>query len=117
MEREPAALVGLVSGVLALLLSLDQLGLTNEKVGLIMGVVTALVGVYTAWKTRDTMLGVIVAAVNATAALVVGYGFELSADTTAAAIAIVTVLVGFFQRTQTTPLATGTFAEPKPLAA
>lgn len=110
MKREPAALVGLASGVLALLLSLDQFSLTNEKVGLIMGVVTALAGVYTAWSTRDTMLGVIVGAVNAAVALVAGYGFELSQDTTAALIAIVTVLVGFYQRTQTAPLAKGSFA-------
>lgn len=111
MKREPAALVGLSSGVLALLLSLNLFGLTNESVGLIMGVVTATLGVYTAWKTRDTMLGVIVGLVNATFALVAGYGFELSADTTAAAIAIVTVVVGFFQRTQTSPLLNGTFKE------
>lgn len=109
MKREPAALLGLVSGVLALLLSLDQLGLTNEKVGLIMGAVTAVAGIYTAYVTNATMLGVIVGAVNAAFALVAGYGFELSPDTTAAAIAIVTVVVGFFQRTQVTPLPTGNF--------
>lgn len=107
--REPAAFIGLISGVLSLLLSLNLLGLTNETVGLIMGVVTAAFGVYTAYVTKDTMLGVIVGFVNATFALVAGYGFELSPDTTAAAIAIVTVLVGFFQRTQTSPLAKGTF--------
>lgn len=111
MKREPAAFVGLISGVLALLLSLNLFGLTNENVGLIMGVVTAGLGVFTAWKTRDTMLGYIVAFANATFALVAGFGFELSADTTAAAIAIVTVLVGFFQRTQTSPLPDGTFKE------
>lgn len=109
MKREPAALLGLVSGVLALLLSLDQFGLTNEKVGLIMGVATALAGIYTAYVTNATMLGVIVGAVNAAFALVAGYGFELSPDTTAAAIAIVTVVVGFFQRTQVTPLPAGNF--------
>ena len=109
MKREPAALVGLISGALALLLSLNQFGLTNENVGLIMGVVTAALGVYTAWKTSATLLGVIVGLTNAVFALVAGYGFELSADTTAAAIAIVTVLVGFFQRTQVTPLPTGNF--------
>lgn len=107
MKREPAALLGLVSGVLALLLSLNQLGLTNEKVGLIMGAVTALAGIYTAWATSATMLGVIVGFVNATFALVAGYGFELSPDTTAAAIAIVTVVVGFWQRTQVSPLDKG----------
>lgn len=109
MKREPAALTGLISGVLSLLLSLNLLGLTNENVGLIMGVVTAAFGVYTAWKTKDTMLGVIVGFVNSGFALVAGYGLELSPDTTAAAIAIVTVVVGFFQRTQTAPLAVGNF--------
>src|SRR5690349_12250268 len=107
MKREPAALVGLISGILALLLSLNLFGLTNENVGLIMGVVTAALGVFTAWTTRDTMLAVIVGFVTAAFALVAGYGFELSADTTAAAIAIVTVVVGFFQRTQTSPLPQG----------
>lgn len=110
MKREPAALVGLISGVLALLLSLNQFGLTNERVGLIMGVVTAALGIYTAWATSATLLGVIVAFANATFALVAGYGFELSADTTAAAIAIVTVVVGYWQRTQVTPLEKGSFA-------
>ena len=109
MKREPAALMGLISGVLALLLSLNQFGLTNENVGLIMGVVTAAVGVYTAWKTKDTMLGVIVTLVNAAFALVAGYGFELSVDTTAAAIAIITVVVGYWQRTQVAPLVKGNF--------
>ena len=107
--REPAAFVGLISGVLALLLSLNLFGLTNENVGLIMGVVTAVFGVVTAYVTRDTMLGVIVGLVNAVFALVAGYGFELSADTTAAAIGVVTVLVGFWPRGQTTPLAKGSF--------
>ena len=107
--REPAAFIGLISGLLSLLLSLNLLGLTNESVGLLMAVVTAAFGVYTAWKTKDTMLGVIVGFVNATFAMVAGFGFELSPDTTAAAIAIVTVLVGFFQRTQTTPLVQGSF--------
>lgn len=109
MKREPAALLGLASGILALLLSLNQFELTNEKVGLIMGVFTALAGVYTAYVTSATMLGVIIGFVNATFALVAGYGFELSPDTTAAAIAIVTVLVGFWQRTQVSPLAKGSF--------
>lgn len=108
--REPAAFIGLISGVLSLLLSLNLFGLTNENVGLIMGVVTAVFGVVTAYVTRDTMLGVIVGLVNAIFALVAGYGFELSADTTAAAIGVVTVLVGFWQRTQTTPLEKGSFA-------
>jgi len=103
LGREPAAWAGLVQGLLALALSLHLVGLTAENVGLIMACFTAAMGVYVAWATRDTMLGVIVALVNSSAALAIGYGLDLSTETTSATIAVVTVLVGFFQRTQTSP--------------
>jgi hypothetical protein len=101
--REPAAWSGLIQAVLALALSLDMFALSNERVGLIMAVVSAVFGVYTAWVTASTMLGVIVGLANAAFALAAGYGFKLSTTTTAAAIGLVTVAVGFFQRTQTSP--------------
>jgi hypothetical protein len=104
LGREPAAWAGLIQALLALALSLDWFGLTNERVGLIMAVVSAVVGVYLAWVTASTMLAVIVGLVNAVFALVAGYGYELSTATTSAAIAVVTVVVGLFQRTQTSPL-------------
>lgn len=107
--REPAAFLGLISGALALLLSLNLFGLTAETVGLIMAFITAAVGVVTAYVTKDTMLGYLVAAVNAGFALFAGYGLEASPELTAAAIGLVTVIVGFYQRTQTSPLAKGSF--------
>ena len=106
---EPASLAGLAEAVLALLLSLSMLGLSNERVGLIMGVVTALAAVYTAYVTKETLLAVLVQLVKASAALAAGYGFELNPATTAAIIAIVTVVAGFYQRTQTSPLVDPSF--------
>lgn len=111
--REPAAWAGLIQALLALALSLNAFSLTPETVALIMAVVSAAFGVYTAWVTASTMLGVIVGLINAVFALVAGYGFELSTATTSAAIALVTVVVGLFQRTQTTPLPAPSFSSDK----
>jgi len=113
LGREPAAWSGLIQALLALALSLNLFALTSETVALIMAVVNAAFGVYLAWVTANTMLGVIVGLTEAVFALVAGYGYELSTATTAAAIAVVTVLVGFFQRTQTTPLPDPSFKSDK----
>lgn len=110
--REPAVYVGLIEGVLALLLSLNTFDLTHENVALIMAVVVALFGVYTAYVTRDTLLGVGSGLAKALLALAIGYGWEPGPDVTAAAIALVALTIAFFQRTQTTPLNTPTFAQP-----
>lgn len=101
--REPAAWVGLIESLLTLLLAFG-LGISQTTFGPIMALVVAAFGLYTAWATRDTMLGAIVGL--AKAVLVVGavYGLTLSNGQTGALIAVVTVLVGFFQRTQTSPV-------------
>lgn len=109
LGREPAAWSGLIQALLALALSLGLFDLTAETVGLIMAVVAAAFGVYLAWVTHATMLGVIVGLTNAVVALFAGYGYGLSTTTAAAVIAVVTVVVGFFQRTQTSPLAAPSF--------
>lgn len=101
--REPAFYVGLVEAVLALLLSLNVLGLTTETVGAIVAVVVTGLGFYTAYVTKDTLLGVGVGLTKAVAALGVAYGLNLSENTTVAVIAVVTVLLGSYQRTQTSP--------------
>jgi hypothetical protein len=113
LGREPAAWSGLIQALLALAVSNSAFGLTGEKVGLIMAVVSAVFGVYIAWVTANTMLAVIVGLANAVFALVAGYGLELSTATTAAAIALVTVVVGFFQRTQTSPLPAPSFTSDR----
>lgn len=114
--REPAAWVGLIEAALAMVFALNMFDLTHERVSLIMAVVVAVFGVYTAYVTRDTMLGVVVGFVKAVIALAVGYGFEFGPDKTAALIALATVAVGFFQRTQTYALENPTFKSEPPKA-
>lgn len=100
--REPAAIVATIEAVLALLVAF-QLGLDAPHVALIMAVVTAAFGLYTAWVTHDTLLGVVVGFIKAVLALSIGYGLPLSPAQTAALIAVVTVGLGLFNRQQTFP--------------
>lgn len=102
LGREPAAWVGLIEAGLALLVAF-VLDFDQEQTALIMAVVVAAFGLYTAWATHDTMLGVIVGFAKAVLALALGFGVTLTADQAATILAFVTVAAGFFQRTQTFP--------------
>ncbi|EKA62265.1 pCQ3_59 [Janibacter hoylei PVAS-1] len=103
LGREPAAWVGLVEALLALLV-VFTLGVSAESAVLIMAVVSALAGVYTAWTTRDTALGAIVGLAKASISLAAYYGLDLSVGQQGALMALVPVLLGFWQRTQTAPV-------------
>lgn len=112
--REPAAWIGLIEASFAMIVVLGWVHWSNEQVGLVMAVVVTGFGVLTAYLTQDTMLGFIVGFVKAVFALGVGFGFHLSPELTAASIGFVTVLVGFFQRTQTSPAVSPGFGSPAP---
>lgn len=108
LGREPAAWVGLIEAALALLVLLpfaQRFGLTPEWGVLVMAVVSAAAGVYTAWATKDTALGAILGLVKAGIGLAAFYQLELDPGQQAAVVAFTAVVVGFFQRTQTTPVA------------
>lgn len=108
--REPAAWVGLIEAVLAVLILLPlatQLNLTQEWAVLVMAVVSAGAGLFTAWATKDTALGAILGFSKAVLGLVGYYGLELSPELQASLMALVPILLGFFQRTQTSPLDVG----------
>lgn len=104
--REPAALVGVVEMFLALLLTLNLFGLGQEEVGAIMAVVAAAVGAVVAYTTRDTLVSALVGLTKAGLILAVTYGAPLTDNQTSAAIAFVTVTLGYFLRTQTVSLDT-----------
>lgn len=103
LGREPAAWVGLIEAVLALLV-VFAVGVSTESAVLIMAVVSALAGVYTAWATRDTALGAIVGLAKASISLATYYGLNLTDGQQGALMALVPVLFGFWQRTQTAPV-------------
>lgn len=81
-----------------------------------MAIVVALFGVVTAYLTKDTMLGVLVGLTKAALAGFIGFGVQLSPELTASIIGFVVVLVGFFQRTQTSPADVPSFAPALPSA-
>lgn len=100
--REPAVYVGLVEAVLTVLLAFG-LGITQTSYAPWVALVVALGGAYTAWATKDTMLGVALAVVKALIVLVTVYGLTLTDAQTGAIIGAVSIVIGFFQRTQTSP--------------
>jgi uncharacterized membrane protein len=114
--REPAVAAGAVEAVTALVLNL--LGVRAEIIGSSIAVEAAILAVYVAYVTRDTLLGVLIGLVKALVALSVGFGLHLSDENTALLIAAVTGVVSFFQRTQTAPAAQASFRDPDlPVAA
>lgn len=108
-KPEPAFLSAFVQPVLVLAMTFLPLGLTNETIGLVMAVVGAGFGVYTAWRTNSTLLGAGIGLINAVVALALGFGIEIDTTTQAAIISIVTFALGAYQRTQVSPLAKGSF--------
>lgn len=114
--REPAAIVGVIEAGLVLALTFGVPGLTGDSVVNVIAVVATALGVYTAYVTRDTLLGVVVGLAKALIALAVGYGLTLSPEQTGAIIAMVTMGLGLFQRTQTAPAISPSFSDPTPAA-
>ena len=114
--REPAFWVGLIEAALALVLSFNLWGLTTDMIGGIMAVVTALTGVYVAYVTRDTMLGVLVGLSKAVIICLAAFQVTLTEGQTVAIIGLVTLLGGAFNRSSTAPAITGSFTDPTPAA-
>lgn len=108
--REPAALVGVIEGVLAVLLSFGLFDLHQNQVAAIVAVVTAGLGLVTAYATRDTMLGVLVGFSKSVLVLAAAYGLNLSDQQTAGLIAVITLLAGYWHREHTMPLLRGSFS-------
>lgn len=104
LGREPAAWVGLIEGVVALLV-VFALGVTTESAVLIMAAISAAAGLYTAWATKDTALGAILGFAKAAISLAAYYGLSLTLEQQGALMAVIPVVFGLFQRTQTTPVA------------
>lgn len=102
--REPAFYVGLVEAVLVMALSFNFLGLTADTIAVIMAVVTGLLGFYTAYVTRQTLLGVGTGLAKSLVALGVAFGLHVTENQQAAIIALAVFILGAYQRTQATPV-------------
>lgn len=107
---EPVSITTLLQVALAAMMAWGWFDLTDERVGLIMAVVAAAVGVYRAWVTRDSIMSVSLGLIGALVALGAGYGYELSENTMALVTAAAAVAIGFIQRQWTYPIENPTFA-------
>lgn len=111
--RQPAFWLGVLQAILAFVLTIrsvaSELHLTDERVGAIMAVLFALLGVYEAWTVRDTMLAALTAAAKALIALFAAYRLELTPDQVAALLGVVALLGGAFVRDRTSPLVVPSF--------
>lgn len=112
--REPAVLAGAIEAGLVLLLSFGLFNLTQETVGLVMAVVVAGFGLYTAYVTSETLLAGALAFIKAALALATVYGFSLTDAQMGALLAFVSVVFALFQRTQTSPLPEPSFTTIAP---
>lgn len=113
LGREPAVLVSVIEAALALAISfgwLADIGIKGQQdLGVVMAVVAGAAALYVAYVTHDTMLGVSVGLLKALIALAAVYNLTITLEQTGALIAFLTVAIGLFQRTQTTPIAQGNF--------
>lgn len=117
--REPAAIVGMIQAVLALLVSfglLDFVGIdTDADLAVVIGVVGALSALYLAYATSETLLAPVVEVIKAGLALGAIYGLNISDEKTGLLIAAVTAIFAAWQRGQVVPLDNPTFATVDPV--
>lgn len=109
--REPAMLIGAIEAGLVLVLSFGLFDLTENTVGLIMAVVIAAFGLYSAYVTSETLLSGVIALLKAGLALFAVYGFSLTPEQTGALIAAVSVFFALYTRTQVSPLENPSFTD------
>ena len=104
--REPAVFLGLAEATLALFVVLAgaPLGLDANFTVVALAVVSAGVGLYSAWATEETLLGVGTGLTKALIGLSLYFGLDLSLETQATVVAFTAAAIGFWQRTQTSPV-------------
>jgi hypothetical protein len=118
LGRDPAAILAAVQIALALLLSfgvLDIIGLRGQDdLAVVVTVLGALVALYLAWGTTETALAALVELVKAAVALGAIYGLQITTEQTGLLIAAITAITTAWLRTQTSPLARGSFTTIQP---
>lgn len=100
--REPALVAGLIESLISLVVAFG-LHWTTAQVGLVNAVVAALLGVYTAWATKQTLASGLLALAKSVLSLMIGFGLTLTTEQTAVLVSVVTVAVSMFNRTQNSP--------------
>lgn len=101
--RYPAFWTGLIEAILALVLTLHIFNISEDTLGVIMAVVTAAFSFYVAWVTNHDLLAVGVGLAKSVLILATTFGLDIAMDTQTAIITLVTIGLGAFNHTQTSP--------------
>lgn len=105
--REPALILGALSATLSLAVAFGVPGITDATATLIVALITAIFGAITAAITRPIAPAAFTAVVTAAAALLAGYGFDVSAEMVAAVNGAVLAALTLITREQVTPTTKG----------
>lgn len=104
--RDPAVIAAALQALIALL-GQQVFDLSAGQTALVYGVSVALLDLWVAYKTSETSLAVVQGLFKAGIACYLGFGGQISPETTSQILAAVSALFGAFQRTQGSPLAKG----------
>lgn len=107
--REPTLILQTLSGLMSVLVAFGLPGLTAEQATLAIAFLTALVGVVNAVMVRPVAPPAFIAFVGAGAALLSGYGLELSQQQVGSVTVAVVSALALLTRGQVTPV-----ADPRP---
>ena len=102
-DREPTLVIQFVSALLAIGVSFQIPGLSSDQATLIVAALVAVLGVANAVLVRPIAPAAFVGLVGAVAALLAGYGFDLSQELVGSISAAVVVGLALLTRGQVTP--------------
>lgn len=103
LVREPVVILNTLSAVLGLIVSLGFTGLTAEQAGVIVALVSAILGGIAAAMTRPIAPQAFTAIVAAGATAVAAFGYEVSQETVGAINTLALTALTLLTRFQVTP--------------
>lgn len=109
-RREPTLIIQALSASLSIVVALGFKSLTAEQASLIIAFITAVFGVVNAIVVRPIAPAAFIAFIGAGAALLAGYGLELSQEFIGAVTTAVVAFLALATRGQVTPV-----RDPQPI--
>lgn len=106
--KEPAFFVGVIEAVILVLVTF---GLPHDTAAVIGTLTVAVGGVLTAIAAKDTLLAALIGLTKAFIVLVVFLGYDISDESTASIIGLMTLVLGGYLRTQTSSTDTAISAQ------
>lgn len=102
--REPTLILQAVSALLSIFVAVGMPGLTAEQAALVVAAISAVFGVVNALAVKPVAPAAFIGLVGAVAALVTGYGLEVSQELVGAISASVVTILALLTRVQVTPV-------------